>query len=105
VINMEFLIEWLAGQAGLSAYHIDPLKIDVAAVTEVMSQAYACAIRILPVEVNANEVVVATAEALCARMGRERAASGAARRSDVVIASPLDLNRYIAEFNSLAQSV
>ena len=62
VINMEFLIEWLAGKAGLTAYHIDPLKIDVAAVTEVMSQAYASRYRILPVEVNPNEVVVATAE-------------------------------------------
>ena len=62
VINMEFLTQWLAEKTGLQAYHIDPLKIDVAAVTGVMSQAYATRYRILPVEVNADEVVVATAE-------------------------------------------
>ena len=104
VINMEFLIEWLAGKAGLSAYHIDPLKIDVAAVTEVMSQAYASRYRILPVEVNANEVVVATAEPYV-REWEESVQQVARRPIRRVIASPLDLNRYIAEFYSLAQSV
>ncbi|MEK6663757.1 MAG: GspE/PulE family protein [Pseudomonadota bacterium] len=104
VINMEFLIEWLAGKAGLAAYHIDPLKIDVAAVTEVMSQAYASRYRILPVEVNANEVVVATAEPYV-RDWEESVQQVARRPIRRVIASPLDLNRYIAEFYSLAQSV
>ena len=101
VINMEFLIEWLAGKAGLTAYHIDPLKIDVAAVTEVMSQAYASRYRILPVEVNANEVVVATAEPYV-RDWEESVQQVARRPIRRVIASPLDLNRYIAEFYSLA---
>ncbi|MBI5750652.1 MAG: type II/IV secretion system protein [Hydrogenophilales bacterium] len=104
VINMEFLIEWLAGKTGLSAYHIDPLKIDVAAVTEVMSQAYASRYRILPVEVNANEVVVATAEPYV-RDWEESVQQVARRPIRRVIASPLDLNRYIAEFYSLALSV
>jgi len=104
VINMEFLIEWLAGKTGLSAYHIDPLKIDVAAVTEVMSQAYASRYRILPVEVNTNEVVVATAEPYV-REWEESVQQVARRPIRRVIASPLDLNRYIAEFYSLALSV
>ncbi|MDP1680730.1 MAG: GspE/PulE family protein [Burkholderiales bacterium] len=104
VLNMEFLIEWLAGKAGLTAYHIDPLKIDVAAVTEVMSQAYASRYRILPVEVNANEVVVATAEPYV-RDWEESVQQVARRPIRRVIASPLDLNRYIAEFYSLALSV
>ncbi|OFZ69555.1 MAG: type II secretion system protein E [Betaproteobacteria bacterium RBG_16_58_11] len=104
VINMEFLIEWLAGKAGLTAYHIDPLKIDVAAVTEVMSQAYASRYRILPVEVNPNEVVVATAEPYV-HDWEEIVQQVARRPIRRVIASPLDLNRYIAEFYSLALSV
>ncbi len=104
VINMEFLTHWLAEQSGLDAYHIDPLKIDVAAVTGVMSQAYAARYRILPVEVNADEVVVATAEPYV-REWEESVQQVARRPIRRVIANPLDLNRYIAEFYSLALSV
>ena len=103
-INMEFLTAWLAAKAGLEAYHIDPLKIDVAAVTEVMSQAYASRYRILPVEVTANEVVIATAEPYV-HDWEEIVQQVARRPIRRVIASPLDLNRYIAEFYSLALSV
>ena len=104
VINMEFLTQWLAEKTGLQAYHIDPLKIDVAAVTGVMSQAYATRYRILPVEVNADEVVVATAEPYV-REWEESVQQVARRPIRRVIANPLDLNRYIAEFYSLALSV
>ncbi len=104
LMNMEFLTGWLAAKAGLSAYHIDPLKIDVAAVTGVMSHAYAARYRILPVEVNANEVVVATAEPYV-RDWEESVQQVARRPLRRVIASPLDLNRYIAEFYSLALSM
>ncbi len=104
LMNMEFLTGWLAAKAGLSAYHIDPLKIDVAAVTGVMSHAYAARYRILPVEVNANEVVVATAEPYV-RDWEESVQQVARRPVQRVIASPLDLNRYIAEFYSLALSM
>ena len=104
LLNMEFLTQWLAQQTGLLAYHIDPLKIDVAAVTGVMSQAYATRYRILPVEVNANEVVVATAEPYV-RDWEESMQQVARRPIRRVIANPLDLNRYIAEFYSLALSV
>lgn len=103
-INMEFLTNWLANKAGLEAYHIDPLKIDVAAVTEVMSQAYASRYRILPVEVSATEVVIATAEPYV-HDWEEIVQQVARRPIRRVIASPLDLNRYIAEFYSLALSV
>ena len=103
-INMEFLTAWLAAKAGLEAYHIDPLKIDVAAVTEVMSQAYASRYRILPVEVTTNEVVIATAEPYV-HDWEEIVQQVARRPIRRVIASPLDLNRYIAEFYSLALSV
>ncbi len=37
MLNLENLTEWLAGACGLDYLHIDPLKIDFAAVTDVMS--------------------------------------------------------------------
>src|SRR5512137_255265 len=50
-LTLEWLVEWLAGKLGVRYYHIDPLKIDLAAVTQTMSNAYAERFRILPVAV------------------------------------------------------
>jgi len=43
-------------------FHIDPLKIDLNAVTKVMSSDYAAKKGILPVEVNGSEVTIAVSE-------------------------------------------
>ncbi|MHC5848263.1 GspE/PulE/PilB domain-containing protein, partial [Streptococcus pyogenes] len=52
----------LAKRVGMEYRHIDPLKIDMAAVTEVMSSAYATRFRILPVAVTSKEAVIAVCE-------------------------------------------
>jgi len=52
LLTLDALAEWLAKRVGLEYLHIDPLKIDFAAVTEVMSSAYATRFRILPVALN-----------------------------------------------------
>ena len=41
VITLDALVEWLAGKLGVPYQHIDPLKIDLVAVTATMSNAYA----------------------------------------------------------------
>ena len=41
ILTLDDLGEWLALKAGLEYFHIDPLKIDFTAVTDVMSSAYA----------------------------------------------------------------
>src|SRR6266545_7917285 len=51
-LHIEALTEWFAEKAGLPYLHIDPFKIDFAAVTKVMSNAYAQRYKILPVAVN-----------------------------------------------------
>ena len=48
-LGLERLTEWLAGRVKLDYYRIDPLKIDFAAVTAVMSSAYATRFGVLPV--------------------------------------------------------
>src|SRR3954471_9381836 len=40
-LQLEVLTEWLAQKVGLPYVHIDPFKIDFAAVTKVMSSTYA----------------------------------------------------------------
>src|SRR6266545_4102081 len=51
VLTLEALVEWLAGKLGVPYQHIDPLKIDLTAVTHTMSNAYAERYRILRLKV------------------------------------------------------
>src|SRR6188474_3168761 len=62
LLTLDALAEWLAGKVGLPYMHIDPFKIDFAAVTKLMSTAYAQRFRILPVGVTAREATIATCE-------------------------------------------
>ena len=41
VITLDFLTDWLANESGLERYYFDPLKMDVASCTSIMSYAYA----------------------------------------------------------------
>ena len=103
-LTLELLSEWLAKRVGLDYLHIDPLKIDFATVTEVMSSAYATRFRILPVAVSAREAVIATAEPYIREWEPElsRIIKREIRR---VIANPQDIERYQVEFYNLAKSI
>ncbi len=96
--------EWFAARIGLEYYHIDPLKIDFTAVTDVMSSAYATRFGILPVQVNASELVVATTEPFL-RDWENEIAGIIKKRIRRVIANPSDVARYLVEFYNLARSV
>ncbi|HEX5091772.1 MAG TPA: GspE/PulE family protein [Burkholderiales bacterium] len=103
-LTLDALAEWLAGRVGLPYLHIDPLKINFSVVTEVMSSAYASRFRILPVELTAKEVVVATAEPFV-REWEPEIARLAKREVRRVIANPQDIERCQVEFYNLAKSV
>ena len=103
-LQLEMLTEWLAKRVGLDYLHIDPLKIDFAAVTEVMSSAYATRFRILPVAVNSKEATIATAEPQV-RDWEPELARIIKRDIKRVIANPLDIERYQVEFYNLAKSI
>ncbi len=104
MLDLDTLTEWLARWSGLDYFHIDPLKINFAAVTEVMSNAYATRFRILPVEVRPQEVVVATAEPF-QRAWEVELEPILRKRIRRVIANPDDIARYQVEFYNLAKSV
>jgi general secretion pathway protein E len=103
-LDIEALTQWLAARAGLEYLRIDPLKVDVGKVAETMSAGYAERHRVLPVQVTAAEVVVATAEPFLTDWVDEveRQSRRTVRR---VIANPQDIHRYTAEFFALAKSV
>src|SRR5213596_4393993 len=104
LLTLDALTEWLAKRVGLEYLHIDPLKIDFAAVTEVMSSAYATRFRVLPVGVSAKEAIVATAEPHVREWEAELARISK-REIRRVIANPLDIERYQVEFYNLAKSI
>jgi len=98
------LTRWLADKAGLPVFHIDPLKIDVAAVTQVMSYAFAKRHNILCVRVTPDEVVVATTQPFVS--GWEPQLEHVARRSvRRVLADPAEIQRHSVEFYTLSRSV
>src|SRR5690242_8195956 len=103
-LHLEALTQWLAGKAGLPYLHIDPFKIDFAAVTKVMTNAYAQRYKILPVAINSKEVTIATAEPYVRDWEEELKR---VLRLDIkrVVANPLDIQNYLVEFYTLAKSV
>ncbi|MEO8809938.1 MAG: ATPase, T2SS/T4P/T4SS family, partial [Rhodanobacter sp.] len=103
-LSLEALTEWVAGHAGLPYRKIDPMKINVASVTQVISHGYAQRHRILPVDVSPGEATFATCEPFDTAWATDLAQM---LRRDVhrVVSSPIDINRYLLEFYSVQRSI
>jgi general secretion pathway protein E len=103
-LHLEVLTEWLAERSGLPYQHIDPFKIDFAAVTKVMSNAYAQRYKILPVGINTREVTIAVCEPNVREWEDQLKHI---LRLDIkrVVANPVDIQQYLVEFYNLARSV
>ena len=103
-LDIETMAQWLAVRANLNYLRIDPLKVDVGKVADAMSAIYAERHKVLPVQVTPTEVVVATSEPFITDwVGEvERQAKRSVR---LVVANPLDITKYTAEFFALAKSV
>lgn len=106
-LSLELLTGWLAGKAGLPYLRIDPLKLDIAAVERLLpfvSYEYAARYQILPVAVNDDRVVFATAEPWLTEW--QNVLRQILRRDiERVITNPLDINRYQLEFYGVSRSV
>ncbi|HRI17484.1 MAG TPA: ATPase, T2SS/T4P/T4SS family [Burkholderiaceae bacterium] len=103
-LDAEALTQWLAARSGLPYLRIDPLKVDVGRVADVMSISYAERRHALPVQVGTHEVTIATCEPFDVAWVPEIAAH--TRKSvRLVLANPVELQRYTTEFYTLARSV
>ncbi|MGJ8687246.1 MAG: GspE/PulE family protein, partial [Spongiibacteraceae bacterium] len=104
VLTIDRLLAWHGGHCGQKVMRIDPLETDVPAVTSVMSFAFAQRHRILALQVNSNEVVVANAEPYVGEWlaDLQKILQQPIRR---VLADPDAIDRYTVEFYSLAKSV
>ena len=103
-LDLETLTVWLAGRAGQPYLRIDPLKIDVAAVTPLMSYAFAQRHKILAVAVDRESVTIASAQPFVKAW--EADLTHVLKRSiKRVVANPADIQRVAVEFFRLAKSV
>src|SRR5690606_8314247 len=104
IMDIEFLTRKLADYAGLPYYRIDPLNMDAAAVTGVMSLAFAERHRSLAVEVRPHEVLVAAVEPFIDhwQADLEHILRKPIRR---VVANPLEILRLTRELYRLANSI
>lgn len=104
VISIDYLGSWLSKKVGLPYFIIDPLKIDVAAVGGVVTHAYASRYGILPIEVTPTTVTIATSEPFI-REWEEELTKILNRTIIRVLASPIDIAKYLPEFYNLSRFV
>ena len=104
MLALEPLTTWLAERCEMTYFRIDPLKIELAAVTTVMSYSYAKHRNILCVAVHPDRVVIGTAEPFVTDWVAELE-QALRKRIELVIISPLDISRYLVEFYALSRSM
>ncbi|RLA43835.1 MAG: type II/IV secretion system protein [Gammaproteobacteria bacterium] len=104
VLDLDTLSQWFADWVDLPLVHIDPLKINVASVTAVMSPEFARRHGILCIDVTADEVVVAVTQpfAILWVADIEQISGKTVHR---VVANPADIEKYSVEFYTLSRSV
>jgi general secretion pathway protein E len=104
VLSLDVLTAWLSEQSGIPRYHFDPLKMDVASCTSVMSYAYASRFKILAVQVNDSEVTVAVTDPYNLEWMDEldRIVN---KPIKTVLANPQQLKSYLIEFYSVSKAM
>lgn len=104
VLTLDVMTDWLAEQSGLTRYHFDPLKMDVASCTSIMSYAYASRFNVLAVKVTPAEVEIAVTDPFDFEWMSEieRIVN---RPITTVLANPGQLKSYLIEFYSVSKAM
>jgi general secretion pathway protein E len=103
-LDTDALTEWLAARCGLPYLRIDPLRVDVGRVADVMSINYAERRSALPLQVGPTDVTVATCEPYALDWVPEIEAH-TRKPLKLIMVSPLELQKYTTEFYTLSRSV
>ncbi len=103
-LTEENICEWAAANAQLDYSRIDPLEVDVAAVTSAMSYAFSERHKILAIKVSADELTVACSEPNIVSWVQDLE-HVSRRRVIRVISMPSEIERHRVEFYQLANSI
>jgi general secretion pathway protein E len=104
LLTMGAMLQWLAEKVDQPYFTIDPLKINVPAVTEAMSFEFAKRHKILAVGVSVDHVLIASSEPYI-NAWESNLEHVLRRPIKRVLVNPEDLERFTVEFYSLAKSV
>ncbi len=104
LLDLEYLTNWLAEQAGIPRFYFDPLKMDVGSCTSVMSYAYASRFGILAVKVTDNQVTIAVTDPF-SRVWLDELEHVINKPITTVLANPQELKSYLVEFYSVSRAM
>ena len=104
-LTLPWLNQWLAAKAGMPLVRIDPLKVDVPAVTQLMSFEYARSQHILPIEVTLDEVVIGTDQPFHTDWHSNIEKLIKSKTYRTVYINPEQINRYRQEFYQVTQAI
>jgi len=103
-LDIENLTMVLSQQSGQDYFRIDPLKIDVAQVTKIMSYAFTQRHHILAVEATPYHVTIASAEPYITSWEADLA-HVLQKKIVRVVSNPVEIKRLTTEFYSLSSSI
>lgn len=104
-LTLPWLNEWLAVKADMPLVRIDPLKVDVPAVTQLMSFEYARSQHILPIEVTIDEVIIGTDQPFYSDWHSNIEKLIKSKSFRTVFINPEQINRYRQEFYQVTQAI
>lgn len=104
-LNLTLLSQWLADKAELPYFRVDPLKVNVPAVTAIMSLEYAERHRILAVAVTADTITIGTDQPFYDDWLENLSHSVRPRQIERVVINPEQLRRYLVEFYQVTRAI
>ncbi|MGP5315801.1 GspE/PulE family protein [Psychrobacter faecalis] len=104
-LTLAWLNQWLAAKADMPLVRIDPLKVDVPAVTQLMSFEYARSQHILPIQVTLDEVVIGTDQPFYTDWHGNIEKLIKSKSYRTVFINPEQINRYRQEFYQVTQAI
>ena len=104
-LTLAWLNQWLAAKADMTFVRIDPLKVDVPAVTQLMSFEYARSQHILPIEVAVDEVVIGTDQPFYTDWHSSIEKLIKSKSYRTVYINPEQIKRYRQEFYQVTQAI
>ena len=103
-LDIDNLSRFVAEQANVPLYVVDPLKLDFSAAAQIVSQAYAERLKIMPIMVKDGVATIATADPFQTDWV-EDLQRVLKLQIQVVMVNPLDLQRYLPEVYQLSSAI